>query len=262
MMQAEDEDASEQHNRVQGLAVTIWVAIHEHFNPITEITKSWRMYVELRQRQTEIRLLQQAGRRVPYRLWAPKSPQLNGHRTIAWPSLISVIVACWLLIPLWLQFYTASSATPPPYNIFVPDLLMVFIALALCPALWVLLLIIFNPRWVQLWHISIARRRMAQHMSKIRKPFFSSRSAPRRLALLLGVAVYFPLLFAAAGVGNMPPALIVVSGAIGHARALPIVLFPITVEILAGLSRRRHRRRRLLPATEASCLESAGSHPA
>lgn len=196
---------------------------------------------------------QAAGERVPNSLWWPRRKWSLSRR-------ISVALIFTMLTPsaastFW-TLYKPSQSLPTLGRMYLQDL-AVLVGSVMLIMFSFQLFMVFDSRWFRLWSIRSMRRRMTRQSLGQRRTFFSSRSTPRRLALLLGVALYFPLLFAAAGVGNMPQAVIVVSSLLGHARALPIVLFPIAAEILAGLYRRRRRRRSVNAWIESRSLQTA-----
>ena len=187
----------------------------------------------------EIHRLRTAGERVPNALWWRRKP----HR-FTWVNTVSIVGLIIFYYNL-IQIYAKYSGAKPPYGLYMSDFaLLMGIALS-----YVIILSIMHHlncfRRFRLWNIKLTRRRLwRQQATKQRRAFFSSRVAPRRLALLLGLAIYLILLAAAAGVGNMPPTLIIISAAVGHARVLPIVLFPLLTEITV----RRRLKQRLMDA--------------
>jgi len=198
----------------------------------------------------EIRSLRRAGARVPNRLW--RDPRRSDDALPA-QRVIRVIESCALLaaaLHLMVAHHARFAAVPPPLGPILMDfsLLIGIVLTTMC--LLALIVRVYQPRWLQLRNIRSARRRLAPWSAHAQKRRDADPHATiRHLALLAGIAVYAVFLAPAASPGgNWPHTLIVLSAVVGHARVLPIVLFPLLTEITARRIRRRRLTQRLMYA--------------
>ncbi len=176
----------------------------------------------------EMRRLQKAGERVPNTLWWRRNKPVTSH-----PVLLSLMCLTYIAVGVstLVRFDTIIAPTHTLGRIFFRDFLWLSMWTVLPMMTVKLCQILFDPRWLRLWNIRWMRSYLSSKRRREGRSYFSTTLAIRQIAMLLGVAIYLPLLLAAAGVGNMPAELTNFSVAIGNARIAPLFLLPLAIEL-------------------------------
>jgi hypothetical protein len=176
----------------------------------------------------EMRRLQKAGKRVPNTLWWRRDRPVTSH-----PFLLTGMCLMYIVIGVstLVRFDTIIAPTHTLGRIFFRDFLWLSMWTVLPMMTLKLCQILFDPKWLRLWNIRWMRSYLPSKRRREGKSYLSTTLAIRRIAMLLGVVLYLPLLFAAAGIGNMPAELTNFSVAIGNARIAPLFLLPLAIEL-------------------------------
>lgn len=165
--------------------------------------------------------LWRSGARVPNALFRP-APSKSRHSGRAIYVFHSAAV-----ITFYLSTLIGSGNTPPQIRPVLIDAATLFTLMLLALPLPAVLL---NDRALSLWYLRSMRRRYG---------LSGARPAPVWvLGLLLGLAVYVVMFALAGGYMTGPGWTLQVAVAAGHARVLPILLFPWALHLLYS----RHRR--------------------